>query len=151
LDRLGAVSVNASGIVDFLSAAKSRGLKFPKARFVAADGQSISLNMAGPTSRYPGAVQVKISGGWVGRIEASGNVAGNLASDSVLLSTLETISADPAVAAKAYAAIAGYCSFCNKTLTDAGSIEVGYGPVCASHWGLPHTPQGTPAIEILAA
>jgi hypothetical protein len=31
----------------------------------------------------------------------------------------------------------GMCVFCSKTLTDERSIEVGYGPTCASHNGLP--------------
>ncbi len=33
------------------------------------------------------------------------------------------------------------CSFCNKSLTvdgPGGSVDVGYGPACALHYGLPH-------------
>ena len=143
--------VNATGIVGFLTAAKARGLKFPKARFLTSTGEQISLAMAGSTSRYPGAVQVKVAGEWVGRIEATGAAVGKLAHDMSLLSTLGTISENPAVAAKAYAALTCSCSFCNLKLTDAGSVEVGYGPICAGHWGLPHTPKGTPSMQVVAA
>ena len=45
----------------------------------------------------------------------------------------------------------GPLSFCALPLTDAGSVEVGYGPVCAKHWGLPHTPKGTPTVSPAAA
>lgn len=31
----------------------------------------------------------------------------------------------------------GICCFCSRTLTDERSIGVGYGPVCAEHYGLP--------------
>lgn len=38
------------------------------------------------------------------------------------------------------AKLTGHCSFCQRELTDAGSLEVGYGPICADRWGLPHAP-----------
>ena len=58
------------------------------------------------------------------------------------------VAADPAAAAKAYGALMGRCSFCDTAITDEGSVEVGYGPVCAKRFGLPHTPKGT---KVLAA
>lgn len=48
------------------------------------------------------------------------------------------------------------CSFCGLALTDEGSVEVGYGPVCAKRWGLPHQPHGVrvltsvPSLEVQA-
>lgn len=32
----------------------------------------------------------------------------------------------------------GKCCFCNSPLIDQKSTDVGYGPVCAKHYGLPH-------------
>lgn len=150
-------------IADFINAAKARGLKFPKARFLAPDGQTeMRLSIAGGQSKAPGAVNVVLHPDhnqptvWLGRIERDGTVAGRLADASNLLlgmamphvlGELARIAADPADAARRYGALMGRCSFCNARLTDEGSVEVGYGPVCAQKWGLPHTPKGTLALE----
>lgn len=143
------VTVQAGAIVAFLQAARDRGLKAPKARFLAPGGGELRLALAGSTSKYPGAVQVKVDGTWVGRIEASGVVAGPLAGTwgAPIVAALDIVASNPAAAAKAYGALMCRCSFCNLSLTDAGSVEVGYGPVCAQHWGLPHAPKGTPAVS----
>jgi len=138
-------------IAAFLTAAKARGLKAPKARFLAPHGGELRLSMAGHGSRYPGAVQVKINDGWIGRIGADNVVAGPLVEDAAVLAALDTIAANPAAAAKAYGALMGRCSFCDKPLTDAGSIAVGYGPVCAARWGLEHKALGTPTLAPVVA
>lgn len=139
----------AAGILSFLTAAKNRGLKFPKARFLAPDGKSeMRLSLAGPTSKYPGSVQVKVNEAWVGRINADGTPSYGLVNGN-FVPTLTNIASDPAAAAKSYGALMCRCSFCNLALTDAGSVEVGYGPICADHWGLPHTAKGTPTLKVV--
>jgi hypothetical protein len=35
------------------------------------------------------------------------------------------------------------CSFCGLALTDEGSVFMGYGPICARNYGLPHVALGT--------
>lgn len=142
------VEMNQKPIAAFLTAARDRGLKFPKARFLAPGGGELRLSVAGDTSRIPGAIQVKLNDEWVGRITPDGIVQGpRLTSQPALLDALSTIATDPAAAAKAYGAMMCRCSFCDKALTDDGSVEVGYGPVCAKHWGLPHTPKGTRVLQ----
>jgi hypothetical protein len=134
-----------SRIVDFLNVAKTSGLKFPKVRFIAPDGKSeLRLSIAGDTSKYPGSIQVKINGQWVGRINTDGTAT---RMDDVLLETLNKIASNPAQAAKEYGALNGCCSFCGLALTDEGSVEVGYGPICAKNYGLPHTAKGSKAIK----
>lgn len=146
------VQIDGSPIVKFLLAAQERGLKYPKARFLAPDRKSeLRLSVAGETSKFPGSVQVKLDGIWLGRIEPSGYVAGRLVNESAILATLATVAADPAKAAKEYGAVMGRCSFCDKSLTDEGSVEVGYGPVCARKYGLPHKPKGTKELVEVAA
>lgn len=142
------VTVKAASIVAFLTAARERGLKFPKVRFLAPRGGEMRLSLAGASSKYPGAVQVKIDGEWIGRVGADGVVAGR-AMDAMVVATITAIAADPAAAAKAYGAMMSRCSFCGLALTDAGSAEVGYGPVCAKHYGLPHAPKGTPDVRMV--
>ncbi len=137
--------IDQSLIVAFLTAAKAH-IKNPKVRFLAPDGASeLRLSLAGSTSKYQGAIQVKVGFEWMGRINVDGTVIGR-GIDAALLTTLTTIAVNPAAAAKAYGALMGRCSFCNLQLTDAGSVEVGYGPICASHYGLPHHPKGTKAV-----
>lgn len=145
-------TASAGPIAAFIGAAKARGLKFPKARFLAPDGRSeMRLSVAGARSKAPGAINVLIADEWIGRITVDGAVQGSLQARADVLATLDAIAVDPAAAAKAYGALMCRCSFCNLSLTDAGSVEVGYGPVCAKHWGLPHAPKGTPELTAIEA
>lgn len=143
-------------LIAFLESAKlpkpgTKGLKAPKARFLAADGKSELLMMvAGPRSKFPGSLKVFVAGNWVGAIGLNGTVYGPMQYDKATLDILEVVAKDPAAAAAKYGALMGRCSFCNKTITDEGSVEVGYGPDCARHYGLPHTPKGTLALETVA-
>lgn len=50
---------------------------------------------------------------------------------------LRDIAADPTAAAVKHGRVSGCCCFCNRPLTDAGSIQHGYGPTCAEKYGLP--------------
>lgn len=140
-------TMDASAIAIFLRMARERGLKFPKVRFAAAGGAELLLTLAGPQSKNPGAVFVKLAGFYLGSIAVDGAVRGELARRDDILSTLATIATDPAKAAKEYGALTCRCSFCGKGLTDEGSVEVGYGPVCADKYGLPHKPKGTPTLK----
>lgn len=136
-----------SAIVALLRAASPK-LKFPKARFLAPAeaGGELRVWLAGAQASVPGSVQVKHNDTWIGRIEPDGKVRGPLADKPTFIAQLLIVGADPAAAARAYAALMCACSFCRRTLTDAGSVEVGYGPDCASAYGLPHTPKGTPVL-----
>jgi len=136
-------------VADFLQAARDRGLKFPKARFLAPDGQTeMRLSLAGSQSSFPGSVQVKLGDAYLGGVKPTGEVFGRfLPSREDILKELLFISTDPAAAAKKYGAVMCRCSFCGLQLTDEGSVEVGYGPICAKKWGLPHNYVGTPALK----
>ena len=75
---------------------------------------------------------------WIGRVTPTGDVAGTLASRADLIAALLAIAADPASAAREYGALMCRCSFCDRALTDDGSVEVGLIP-SARTYGLPHT------------
>jgi hypothetical protein len=140
---------DASGIVAFLTAAQSRGLKFPKVRFLAPDRRrELRLSVSGAQSRVPGSVQVTLGREWIGRIEPTGAIRGRLANEKAVLDELEAIAADPAAKAAEYGALMSRCSFCGLALTDQGSIEVGYGPVCAQKYDLPHRSLGTRVVRV---
>lgn len=133
-------------IQSFLKAAQDRGLKRPKLRVLHLDGKSevrMSLTVNGPA---PGSVSVTVNDLFIGCVRPTGAVTGELAVQKDLQQHLLRVSQNPVQAAQEYAALMGLCSFCGQPLTDAGSVEVGYGPVCARHWGLPHRPKGTPEL-----
>jgi len=139
-------TLDGSSIAAFLTAATVH-LKAPKARFLAPDGKSeLRLTLAKPGSKVPGALFVRINDVFIGSILTDNTVRGALKTNTRLLTLLGDIAANPAAAAKSYGALMGRCSFCNLPLTDAGSVAVGYGPICAKHYGLPHTALGTPTL-----
>lgn len=143
-------------IVDFLTAAQSRGLKRPKLRVLHLDGKTeLRLGLT-TTGVAPGSLSVVVGQDYVGGVRPNGDVAGARLFNTLLKpltqwpelqAHLLKIAKNPAAAAKEYAALMGLCSFCGKQLTDAGSVEVGYGPICADKWGLSHTPKGTPTLQ----
>lgn len=141
-------TVDLSAIRAFIQAAKDRGLKFPKLRVLDADGQTeltLGLTVAG---HNPGSVSVKRAGRYLGLIRQDGTSKGAI--DARLAAHLVAVAQAPAAAAKAYAVLMCRCSFCGLALTDEASVELGYGPVCAKHWGLPHAPKGTKAPVAVA-
>lgn len=149
------VTLDMKPVADFLMRAAGK-LKFPKALFLAPGGGELKLYVAGTRSTFPGSINVLVDGEWLGRITPEGEAHGRkLTGNAALVEALHAIAADPATAAKTYGVLRGQCSFCSKPLTDDGSLEAGYGPVCAKHYGLPWKAQGTrvlaPAPRSLAS
>lgn len=62
-------------------------------------------------------------------------------------SLIQDFSLDPKAVARAAAGIIGACSFCGQQLTDPVSKMVGYGPICAGHYHLPHGKEALKAAE----
>lgn len=142
------MTIDLKPIADFLLAAQKRGLKAPKLRVLAPDGRSEMRLGVTKGGVAPGSISVVIADDFIGCIRPDGSiVSAKLAARTDIHTTLLRVAQDPATAAKEYAALMGLCSFCGLPLTDAGSVEVGYGPVCAKHWGLPHSPKGTPVLS----
>jgi hypothetical protein len=136
---------SVKGIVDLLDGAKLH-LKHP-AIIVRANDRDIRLSIAGPTAKVPGSINVcSAEGGfgsreWYGRITREGVFDPSRKHDSVtqtaVATALKAMASDPAKAAANYGHLTGHCCFCNRSLDDARSTEVGYGPVCAKHYRLP--------------
>lgn len=149
--------VDLTPIVAFLkrATAGSKPLKYPRAHFLAPNGtDEVRLSLNGSGSPVPGSLQVRLNDEWIGRVEPNGKVVGRLGNDAALVAHLLNIANDPATAAKQYGALRCVCSFCLTSLDDEGSIEVGYGPVCAKRYELPHKPKGSKklsAVPVLPA
>ena len=140
------------GACEVAKAKRDRGLKYPKLRVLDSDGSSeLVLGLTGNRSKVPGSVTVKRDGEYLGLVRPTGEAFGAWDApelfDAKLIVHLVQLAENPAIAAKEYAGLVGACSFCGSTITDEGSVEVGYGPVCAKNWGLPHTPKGTKVFD----
>lgn len=146
-NALDAIKLDLTPIVDFLNAAKTRGLKRPKLRVLAPDGKTelqVGLTTSGVA---PGSLSVVLGLNYIGCIRPTKQATGEFSRNVKLQQHLLEVAKDPVQAARDYAALKCACSFCGLPLTDAGSVEVGYGPICAKHWGLPHQPKGTPMLK----
>lgn len=133
---------NVLGIVSLLNRGHS-ALKRPKIAFTTVDGTDLRLSIAGDAARHPGTINVTDSrgGNWYGRIHLDGRWepgrSCTRAQSALIVSALHAFAANPAKVAAEYGRLTGNCCFCCRDLTDDRSTAVGYGKVCASHYGLP--------------
>jgi hypothetical protein len=121
--------------------------------FATDDGTQYRLSVAGNASQNPGSINVTDNGPggfggrvWFGRIALDGRfvpsrrVAAELT--TAVVAALAAFAANPQAQAARFGRDTGVCCFCARELTDPRSIEVGYGPICADRWGLPHRANG---------
>lgn len=142
---------NLSGILALFNTAKQH-LKFPAIvmSVPAAHGMLIRINVAGSQARHPGTLNVtsgeKPEGerrAWYGRVKLDGSYepsrqAGDVANRiEAITARLIEFAASPARVAAEHGRLTGRCCFCNIALSDERSTAVGYGKICAAHYGLP--------------
>lgn len=134
--------MNASSIYALFECAVSHDLKFPKIRLQAANGGVVVLKLNGPKSKYQGSIAVTDDrpfgeNSYYGRIERNGAWIPGRDSSPAIVVLLEELAQNPAEVAARYGKLTGNCCFCQTALRDARSTAVGYGPICAEHFGLP--------------
>lgn len=134
------------GMIELFRTAGSK-LKWPKVTISFPDTGEIVLSVAGPSSQYPGTINVKSTGSydnatWYGRIHLDGRWEPTRSRSANLPEGLELalvkFAADPAGVAAEYGKRTGNCCFCHKGLTDPKSAAVGYGATCAKNFNLPY-------------
>lgn len=113
-------------------------LKYPKVHLQTADSRSVVLARAGDRSKAPGTINVTDGkrygeNRWYGRIQLDGSFS---CDDEPVIDVLKEFAANPAKVAARYGKLVGRCCFCELLLTDERSTSVGYGPICAEHYGL---------------
>ena len=129
---------NADALRARLAAAAAHGLLRPMIRV-----GTMRLSLPGPTSQYAGrpVVFVRNAGTYAGRIEAGRFIAarGALPGDTrdTVAALHSVLTGDVVENLAAIGRRTGSCCFCARELTDGRSVRVGYGPVCADHYGLP--------------
>jgi hypothetical protein len=132
-----------SGILAIFNTARQH-LKHPA---IVLDGFRVAR--AGDSAREPGSLTITSverthtdrfgndARDWYGRVSLDGTFQPARQAPSDLGEKLRAFAADPAGVAAAYGHLHGRCCFCNTALTDERSTSVGYGPICADHFGLP--------------
>lgn len=135
---------NMSGVLRMFATAKEH-LKRPGIKLTV-DGRDLKIYPAGPKSNYTGQLMVagaRYGEGWYGRIDQSGNFFPGKDCNDKVRELLRSLEENPEATAAAYGRLTGKCCFCNRSLEDDNSTAVGYGPVCAKHfgldWGTKHT------------
>lgn len=108
----------------------AESLRYPAINFTLA-GRRIRIYRA--TKGY---IAIKVDGEYVGKL-VSADAPILLYSAKELLPEIDTVLSSPisesALRGKEY----GRCCFCSRELDNEGSIQHGYGPICAEKWGLP--------------
>jgi hypothetical protein len=119
-------------------------LKYPA---IVLDGFRVSI--AGARAAHPGSLNVtgiekhfnaqrgRDERTWFGRVTLDGSFAPSRSAPADLADKLRAFAADPAGVAAAFGHLHGACCFCMRALSDDRSTAVGYGPICADHYGLP--------------
>lgn len=130
------VKIDVSGVAKLFATAKYKGLK--RAAIVI---DNMRLSVAGQNARVPGSINVTDGGDFEGRTWF-GRIVGDVFQPSrdctsAVIENLKAFAANPVAHAAAHGHATGACCFCNRELTDERSIAVGYGPICADHYGLP--------------
>ncbi len=137
-------------IVSLFDKAKAH-LKRPKITLTC-QGKPVVLSLGGHKAKYPGSIfvigkgqyptreyygRITPTGEWICAVKTSNETM--LAWLSQLDTFLHTFATNPSQGASEFGGLTGSCCFCGKTLglgEDKRSVTVGYGPVCANHFGL---------------
>ncbi len=130
------------GLVDLLAKAT---VKSPKIRMSFDEGKPLAMTLA-KSGKNEGSVYLSDGGPfganvYYGRVAPDGTfLPSNVVSPNAmtaLTKVLEAMSSKPAETAAKFGHLTGRCCFCNQSLNDERSTEVGYGPVCAKTFNLP--------------
>jgi len=128
-------------IIGHFDSAHENGLKYPSITIQSeAPDPGLRMYRAGHKSSRPGSVAVTDADGetfW-GRIRRDGTFHSRDAAPDWAEGVLRDFAEDPDGMARLEGRQSGECCFCDRKLTESGSVEVGYGPVCAGNFGLPH-------------
>jgi len=135
-----AAAFDASDLIEFFDRAGAH-IQYPKVTFEG-DAGTVQFARAGDRSKCPGAVNVTDGlrygeNRWYGRIDRAGTFSPSRDCTPEVEAAVKAFSDAPVSEAVRAGKAAGACVFCRSGLSTEESVGAGYGPVCASHWGLP--------------
>jgi len=122
-------------------------LKFPKLTIRLPDDTAVKLYMSGGRSKNPDTINIVLPDNydtrgrniWVGRIHKDGRWElpyKQPGCTPLVRDLLNALQQDAHGIAAAYGKHTGNCCFCLRGLSDDRSLAVGYGKICAGHFGL---------------
>jgi hypothetical protein len=123
-----AVEVDVHFVVDAFAKASDTLLR-PKMRLLGRHDQTFVLSMAPAHGANAGAIYVKLDNVYMGKI-AEGRFMRSYECTAANEADIVDACSRPEQAAIAYGQRFGNCSICDRTLTNALSIELGIGPIC---------------------
>lgn len=132
--------------VNTMFAEAATHLKHPYALIDSAAGK-LRIAPAGQASRYYGQLMVTTAGSyedrtWLGHITRDGifsparSARQGVLAETAVQKALAAFAENPEAVSAAFGSKYGICCFCSRELTDERSVAVGYGPICADHFGL---------------
>lgn len=126
---------NQAPAVRFALSNTTRGLRLELAPHGRYAGQLLALSeQRTGRSRRTLYGSLHTDGRFIGRVGAT---AIELEIFNEVSQVVRSFAADPAGFSAAHGRATGQCCYCGRGLTDERSVAVGYGPVCAEHYGLP--------------
>jgi hypothetical protein len=131
--RTDGVSVAGAGferMVTAFGAAQASGLKRPKLHVGA-----LTFSLAPLSGANAGALYVKDSGIYLGKITNGGAFHASRDCDPIQRETVATVARDPFAAAVEHGRTTGNCAVCSRPLSDEESVSRGIGPICAKRFG----------------
>jgi len=111
--------------------------------------EGFRVSVAGARAKEPGSLTItsidrtgtdkfgRPARDWYGRVSVTGTFHPARNAPADLGDKLRRFAADPVGEAAAFGHLHGACCFCARALSDDRSTTVGYGPICADHYGLP--------------
>ena len=121
-------------------------LKYPKINYNFNDPEdrisTIRFYLASSGSRYAGGIHITDgrsfeNNTYYGVIDKNGVLNLRHTVDELTADRIKFILKDPITAASVSGIAFDSCCFCGHELTHPNSLFYGYGPICASNWGLP--------------
>lgn len=135
--------VNAASLLAAFDAA-AENLQYPKLVVELEDVGRVKVKRAGKRSIHVGCLFIDDGKAWgdetrryFGKVDLEGNFHPGRDCPQSVIDFVTHASEDLAGFAGQQGRQIGACCFCSKELTDSRSTEVGYGPTCAGHYGLP--------------
>jgi len=109
------------------------------------ESTTLRITRAGQSAAQPGTLNVldnvRIGRNgrrrWYGRVTRAGVFEMSPGAAPAMTERLQDLARDPVRVASEHGRLTGNCCFCNRSLEDERSTSVGYGPICAGHYGLP--------------
>lgn len=149
-------AIDASGIYRLFEHAIAKKLQRPHVRLLTSNNRQVALKLASPNSKNnAGCIYVTDGGSfdsntYYGKIDRTGRFCSTSDTTPEVFDVLARFSKNPAKVAAEYGKLTGHCCMCGLPLTDPRSTAMGYGPVCADHFGLEWGTDKTPIKSIAA-